>query len=39
MRRTLRPRIADMARAFLFDKDAEGPGEKLAAYYHSVVKG
>lgn len=31
--------FADMARAFLFDKDAEGPGEKLAAYYHSVVKG
>lgn len=30
--------FADMARAFLFDKDAEGPGEKLAAYYHSVVK-
>ena len=31
--------FADMARAFPFDKDAEGPGEKLAAYYHSVVKG
>lgn len=31
--------FADMARAFLFDKDAEGPGEKLAAYYHSIVKG
>ena len=31
--------FADMARAFLFDKDAEGPGEKLAAYYHRVVKG
>lgn len=30
--------FADMARAFLFDKAAKGPGEKLAAYYHSVMK-
>ena len=31
--------FADMARAFLCDRDEEVPGEKLAAYYHSVVKG
>ena len=28
---------ADMAKAFLFDKDGPGPREKLAAYYHGVV--
>lgn len=29
---------ADLAKAFLFDKDGPAPAEKLAAYYHSVVK-
>lgn len=30
--------FADMAKAFLFDKDGPGPREKLAAYYHGIVK-
>lgn len=29
---------ADMARAFLMDKDGPGAKEKLAAYYHGIVK-
>lgn len=29
---------ADMAKAFLCDKDAPSPMEKLAAYYHGIVK-
>ncbi len=29
---------AYMAKAFLFDKDAPSPKEKLAAYYHSIVE-
>ena len=29
---------ADLAKAFLFDKDGPGPKEKLAAYYHGIVK-
>ncbi len=29
---------ADMAQAFLFDKDAGEPEEKIAAYYHCVAK-
>lgn len=29
---------ADMAKAFLFDKDAPAPREKLAAYYHGIAK-
>ena len=29
--------FADLAKAFLFDKDGPGPVEKLAAYYHGVV--
>ena len=28
---------ADLAKEFLFDKDAGGPEEKLAAYYHSIA--
>ena len=30
--------FAELARAFLFDKDGPGPKEKLAAYYHGIVK-
>lgn len=29
---------ADLAKAFLFDRDGPAPAEKLAAYYHSIVK-
>lgn len=29
---------ADLAKAFLFDKDGPAPAEKLAEYYHKVVK-
>lgn len=29
---------ADMAQAFLFDKDAGEPEEKIAAYYHCVAR-
>nr|DAG70366.1 MAG TPA: hypothetical protein [Caudoviricetes sp.] len=29
--------FADMAKAFLFDKDAKGPKEKLSAYYHKIA--
>lgn len=29
---------ADMARAFLMDKDSPGAKEKLAAYYHGIVE-
>lgn len=29
---------ADMARAFLFDKDAKSPTDKIAAYYNCVVE-
>lgn len=29
---------AEMAKAFLFDKDAPSPKEKLAAYYHGIVE-
>ena len=29
---------AYMAKAFLFDKDAPSPKEKLAAYYHSIAE-
>lgn len=29
---------ADLAKAFLFDKDGPAPSEKLAKYYHEVVK-
>ena len=28
---------ADLAKAFLMDKDAGGPEEKMAGYYHGVV--
>ena len=28
---------ADLAKEFLFDKDAGGPEQKLAAYYHSIA--
>ena len=28
---------ADMAKAFLFDKDGPGPREKLSAYYRGIV--
>ena len=28
---------ADMARAFLMDKDGPGAKEKLGAYYHGIV--
>lgn len=28
---------ADLAKAFLFDKDGPGPEEKLGAYYHGIV--
>lgn len=30
---------ADMAQAFLFDKDAGEPEEKIAAYYHCIANG
>ena len=30
--------FAELAQAFLFDKDGPGPKEKLAAYYHGIVK-
>lgn len=30
---------ADLACAFLFDKDAKGPREKIGAYYSGIVKG
>ena len=34
-----RPEVyADLAKAFLFDKDGPAPAEKLAEYYHKVVK-
>lgn len=29
---------ADMAQAFLFDKDAGEPEEKISAYYHCIAK-
>ena len=29
---------AELARAFLMDKDGPGPGEKLCAYYRCIVK-
>lgn len=29
---------AEMAKAFLFDKDGPGPEEKLSAYYHGIVE-
>ena len=29
---------ADMARAFLMDKDGPGAKKKLAAYYHGIVE-
>ena len=29
---------ADLAKAFLMDKDAGGPEEKMAGYYYGVVK-
>lgn len=29
---------ADLAKAFLFDKDGGGPEEKIAGYYHGIVK-
>lgn len=29
---------AEMAKAFLFDKDGPGPEAKLAAYYHGIVE-
>lgn len=28
---------ADLAKAFLFDKDAKGPEKKIAAYYNCIV--
>ena len=28
---------ADLAKAFLMDKDAGGPEEKMAGYYHGVA--
>lgn len=30
--------FAELAQAFLFDKDGPDPKEKLAAYYHGIVK-
>ena len=30
--------FAELAKAFLFDKDGPGPKEKLSAYYFGVVK-
>lgn len=30
--------FAELAQAFLFDKDGPGPKEKLSAYYHGIVK-
>lgn len=30
--------FADMAKAFLFDKDGPGPKEKLSAYYHGMAR-
>ena len=30
--------FAELAQAFLFDKDGPGPKAKLAAYYHGIVK-
>ncbi len=30
--------FAELAQAFLFDKDGPGPKAKLAAYYHGTVK-
>lgn len=30
--------FAELAQAFLFDKDGPGPEAKLAAYYHGIVK-
>ena len=30
--------FAELAQAFLFDKDGPDPREKLAAYYHGIVK-
>lgn len=30
--------FADMAKAFLFDKDGPGPKAKLALYYHDIAK-
>ena len=30
--------FAELAQAFLFDKDGPAPKEKLAAYYHGIVK-
>ena len=29
---------ADMAKAFLFDRDAGGPRAKMAAYYHGIAE-
>lgn len=29
---------ADLARAFLFDKDGGGPEAKIAGYYHGIVE-
>lgn len=29
---------ADMAKAFLFDRDAGGPRVKMAAYYHGIAE-
>ena len=29
---------ADLAKAFLDDKDAGGPEQKIAAYYHGIAK-
>ena len=29
---------ADLAKEFLFDKDAGGPEEKLSGYYHGIVE-
>ena len=29
---------ADLAKEFLFDKDAGGPGAKIAGYYHGIVE-
>lgn len=29
--------FAELAKSFLFDKDADGPKEKLTAYYHGIV--
>ena len=30
--------FGEIAKEFLFDKDGPDPKEKLAAYYHSIVK-